>query len=289
MKEPRRKADKEALSKLLKEIDITSDEMSEKEVQKLQDLNHILSESPELRNLPMEEIIGMLNISEEDKLDLTNQVNKIIDNEKAPISEEELRKEFPGLEKESMEMMKALDAECSKNPAFRTNFLAWTQRVQQALGTDMEKVETLDEMELARVTTPPPEVREVLDRIMPDISNLGAMTQMNSDDIWKDDDDKEPVEIEEIKIKYIVCKKHVTQSVFVSLPASRLHSASSDGRSYHLSDGTKSASSFSWEPRHVPVCPRLFLEAEEPVGSLPDAIVKQTMRWYRDRILDGVV
>ena len=201
MKETHRKADKEALSKLLKEIDITSDEMSEKEIQKLKELNHILSESPELKNLPMEEIIGMLNISEEDKLDLTSQVSKIINNEKAPISEEELRKEFPGLEKESMEVMKALDAECSKNPTFRTSFLAWTQQVQQALGPDMGKVEALNEMELTRITTPPPEVREVLDRIMPDISNLGTMMQMDSDDVWKDDDTKEPVEIEEIKIK----------------------------------------------------------------------------------------
>lgn len=189
----------------MKEIDLSSDIVSEEETEKLRELDHILSESPELKNMSMDEIIGMLNISDDEKKLLTEQVNQIISNDKAPMSEEEIHKEFPGIEKESMEVIKALDEEISKNPTFRHDFFAWTQQVQQSLGPNMENLKTLGEDELARIATPPDDLRAVLDRIMPNMEGIESAMRMNEKDIWKDDESNEDVEIEEIKIKLIVC------------------------------------------------------------------------------------
>ena len=46
---------------------MTSDKLSENETKKLEELDKILSENPELKNMSMDEIIGMLNLSETDK------------------------------------------------------------------------------------------------------------------------------------------------------------------------------------------------------------------------------
>lgn len=200
-----KKPDKQTVAELLKEIDLTSDIVSEEETKKLKELDHILSESPELKNMSMDEIIGMLNISEDDKKSLTEQVNQIISNEKLPMSEEDIQKEFPGIEKESVEVIKALDDEISKNPDFRRDFFAWTQQVQQSLGPNMEKLKTLGEDELARIATPPDDLRAVLDRIMPNVEGIESAMRMDAKDIWKDEESGEDVEIEEIKIKLGVC------------------------------------------------------------------------------------
>ena len=190
---------------MLKEIDLNSDIISDEETKKLKELDHILTESPELKNMSMDEIIEMLNISEDDKKLLTEQVNQIISNDKMPMTEEEIHKEFPGIEKESVEVIKALDDEISKNPTFRRDFLTWTQQVQQSLGPNMEKLKTLGEEELTRITTPPDDLRAVLDRIMPNMEGIESAMRMDEKDIWKDEDSREDVEIEEIKIKSSVC------------------------------------------------------------------------------------
>lgn len=208
MREPQKetkKPDKQTVAELLKEIDLSSDIVSEEETKKLKELDHILSESPELKNMSMDEIIGMLNISEDDKKSLTEQVNQIISNEKMPMSDEEIHKEFPGIEKESVEVIKALDEEISKNPDFRRDFFAWTQQVQQSLGPNMEKLKTLGEDELARIATPPDDLRVVLDRIMPNVEGIESAMRMDAKDIWKDEETGEDVEVEEIKIKLSVC------------------------------------------------------------------------------------
>ena len=56
---------------------MTSDKLSENETKKLEELDKILSENPELKNMSMDEIIGMLNLSETDKSQLRKQVNDI--------------------------------------------------------------------------------------------------------------------------------------------------------------------------------------------------------------------
>ena len=93
-----KKGTKQTVADILKDIDMTSSELSTTEAKKLQELDKILSESPDLKNLSMDEIIGMLNISEDDKKQLASQVNDILKSGDLDMKDAELRKKFPAMD-----------------------------------------------------------------------------------------------------------------------------------------------------------------------------------------------
>lgn len=192
---------------------MTSSELSTTEAKKLQELDKILSESPDLKNLSMDEIIGMLNISEEDKKQLASQVNDILKSGDLDMKDAELRKKFPAMDPTIENIMNDLEKEFASAPGVREEFQNWIASTQQKLGMNLEKMENMTTEEIDSLALPPPRVKEILDRIIPDTDkfnslNLDEGMNLNMDFGGKgeekkeeEEDGDEPIEVEEIKIR----------------------------------------------------------------------------------------
>lgn len=192
---------------------MTSSELSTTEAKKLQELDKILSESPDLKNLSMDEIIGMLNISEEDKKQLASQVNDILKSGDLDMKDAELRKKFPAMDPTIENIMNDLEKEFANAPGVREEFQNWIASTQQKLGINLEKMENMTTEEIDSLALPPPRVKEILDRIIPDTDkfnslNLDEGMNLNMDFGGKgeekkeeEEDGDEPIEVEEIKIR----------------------------------------------------------------------------------------
>lgn len=201
------------MADILKDIDMTSSELSTTEAKKLQELDKILSESPDLKNLSMDEIIGMLNISEEDKKQLASQVNDILKSGDLDMKDAELRKKFPAMDPTIENIMNDLEKEFANAPGVREEFQNWIASTQQKLGMNLEKMENMTTEEIDSLALPPPRVKEILDRIIPDTDkfnslNLDEGMNLNMDFGGKgeekkeeEEDGDEPIEVEEIKIR----------------------------------------------------------------------------------------
>lgn len=207
------KGTKQTVADILKDIDMTSSELSTTEAKKLQELDKILSESPDLKNLSMDEIIGMLNISEEDKKQLASQVNDILKSGDLDMKDAELRKKFPAMDPTIENIMNDLEKEFANAPGVREEFQNWIASTQQKLGMNLEKMENMTTEEIDSLALPPPRVKEILDRIIPDTDkfnslNLDEGMSLNMDFGGKgeekkeeEEDGDEPIEVEEIKIR----------------------------------------------------------------------------------------
>lgn len=192
---------------------MTSSELSTTEAKKLQELDKILSESPDLKNLSMDEIIGMLNIPEEDKKQLASQVNDILKSGDLDMKDAELRKKFPAMDPTIENIMNDLEKEFANAPGVREEFQNWIASTQQKLGMNLEKMENMTTEEIDSLALPPPRVKEILDRIIPDTDkfnslNLDEGMNLNMDFGGKgeekkeeEEDGDEPIEVEEIKIR----------------------------------------------------------------------------------------
>ena len=208
-----KKGTKQTVADILKDIDMTSSELSTTEAKKLQELDKILSESPDLKNLSMDEIIGMLNISEEDKKQLASQVNDILKSGDLDMKDAELRKKFPAMDPTIENIMNDLEKEFANAPGVREEFQNWIASTQQKLGMNLEKMENMTTEEIDSLALPPPRVKEILDRIIPDTDkfnslNLDEGMNLNMDFGGKgeekkeeEEDGDEPIEVEEIKIR----------------------------------------------------------------------------------------
>lgn len=207
------KGTKQTVADILKDIDMTSSELSTTEAKKLQELDKILSESPDLKNLSMDEIIGMLNISEDDKKQLASQVNDILKSGDLDMKDAELRKKFPAMDPTIENIMNDLEKEFANAPGVREEFQNWIASTQQKLGMNLEKMENMTTEEIDSLALPPPRVKEILDRIIPDTDkfnslNLDEGMNLNMDFGGKgeekkeeEEDGDEPIEVEEIKIR----------------------------------------------------------------------------------------
>lgn len=208
-----KKGTKQTVADILKDIDMTSSELSTTEAKKLQELDKILSESPDLKNLSMDEIIGMLNISEDDKKQLASQVNDILKSGDLDMKDAELRKKFPAMDPTIENIMNDLEKEFANAPGVREEFQNWIASTQQKLGMNLEKMENMTTEEIDSLALPPPRVKEILDRIIPDTDkfnslNLDEGMNLNMDFGGKgeekkeeEEDGDEPIEVEEIKIR----------------------------------------------------------------------------------------
>lgn len=208
-----KKGTKQTVADILKDIDMTSSELSTTEAKKLQELDKILSESPDLKNLSMDEIIGMLNISEDDKKQLASQVNDILKSGDLDMKDAELRKKFPAMDPTIENIMNDLEKEFANAPGVREEFQNWIASTQQKLGMNLEKMENMTTEEIDSLALPPPRVKEILDRIIPDTDkfnslNLDEGMSLNMDFGGKgeekkeeEEDGDEPIEVEEIKIR----------------------------------------------------------------------------------------
>ena len=125
---------KEKVEEMLKSIDITSPELSTTEAKKLEELDKLLNESPELKNLSMDEIIGMLNISEDDKKQLASQVDDILKSGDLNMKDKDIREKFPAMDPTIEAMMSNLEKEFDKVPGVREEFQNWINATQQQLG-----------------------------------------------------------------------------------------------------------------------------------------------------------
>lgn len=189
----------------MKDIDITSSELSQTEAEKLKELDRILSESPELKNLTMDEIIGMLNLSEDDKNQLKSQVDEVMRSGNIDLKNDDLSKQFPNFEPTMNGIMKDMEAEFDKTPGLRDEFMEWINSVQQKLGPNFENMEKMSEEEINSISLPPPRLRAVMDKFIPDMDkfnnlNLDEGMQINFGDEKMVDKDGEPIEVEEIQL-----------------------------------------------------------------------------------------
>lgn len=201
------------MADILKDIDMTSSELSTTEAKKLQELDKLLSESPELKNMSMDEIIGMLNLSEDDKKQLSSQVNDILKSGDLDMKDAELRKKFPAMDPSIERIMNDLEKEFQSAPGVREEFQNWIASTQQKLGVNLEKMEHMTSEEIDSLALPPPRVKEILDRIIPDTDKFNALNldegmNLSMDFGGKGDEKKEeeedgdePIEVEEIKIR----------------------------------------------------------------------------------------
>lgn len=182
--------------------------MSEKEADKLKELDKIFTENPELRDMTVEDLIGMLNLSEEDKSNLNSQVHDILNSGDITKQNDNLNKQFPQLDPAMDEMMKNIQMEFEKTPGLQEEFNTWIKGVQDKLGPDLDKINSLSEDEVDDISLPPPRLRAVLDKYIPDtdkFNNLdldkGMTFELGTRDDAGEDEEGEPIEIEEIKIR----------------------------------------------------------------------------------------
>lgn len=192
--------------------------MSETEAKKLQELDKILSESPELKNMSMEEIIGMLNLSEEDNNMLKSQIADIMKSGSINSMNQDLSKQFPGIDPVIQNIMKEMEKEFDKTPGLRSEFQSWMNMIQRELGPNLEKADGMTEEEINRISLPPPRLREVMDRLIPDPNTFNTMNfgdGMNLDmgqnnggmriefnkKFEEKDENGQPITVEEIRVK----------------------------------------------------------------------------------------
>lgn len=149
--------------------------MSETEAKKLQELDKILSESPELKNMSMEEIIGMLNLSEEDNNQLKSQIADVMNSGDINSINQDLSKQFPGIDPALQNIMNEMEKEFNKTPGLRSEFQSWMNMIQRELGPNLEKADSMTEEEINRISLPPPRLREVMDRLIPDTNMFNTM------------------------------------------------------------------------------------------------------------------
>lgn len=187
---------------------MTSSEMNEKEAAKLQELDKILTENPDLKNMTVEDLIGMLNLSEEDKNKLNEQVQEILHSTDLNSQSDLLNKQFPGIDPAMDEMMRNIQMEFAKTPGLQEEFTTWINGVQAQLGNDLEKINTMSEEEVNKISLPPPRLRAVLDKYIPDTDKYNTLNLDKGmafefgtkEDLKEDEEEGEPIEIEEIKM-----------------------------------------------------------------------------------------
>ena len=208
VKKEKKPATKQSIEEILKEIDMTSSEMNEKEAAKLQELDKILTENPDLKNMTVEDLIGMLNLSEEDKNKLNEQVQEILHSTDLNSQSDLLNKQFPGIDPAMDEMMRNIQMEFAKTPGLQEEFTTWINGVQAQLGNDLEKINTMSEEEVNKISLPPPRLRAVLDKYIPDTDKYNTLNLDKGmafefgtkEDLKEDEEEGEPIEIEEIKM-----------------------------------------------------------------------------------------
>ena len=187
---------------------MTSSEMNEKEAAKLQELDKILTENPDLKNMTVEDLIGMLNLSEEDKNKLNEQVQEILHSTDLNSQSDLLNKQFPGIDPAMDEMMRNIQIEFAKTPGLQEEFTTWINGVQAQLGNDLEKINTMSEEEVNKISLPPPRLRAVLDKYIPDTDKYNTLNLDKGmafefgtkEDLKEDEEEGKPIEIEEIKM-----------------------------------------------------------------------------------------
>lgn len=187
---------------------MTSSEMNEKEAAKLQELDKILTENPDLKNMTVEDLIGMLNLSEEDKNKLNEQVQEILHSTDLNSQSDLLNKQFPGIDPAMDEMMRNIQMEFAKTPGLQEEFTTWINGVQAQLGNDLEKINTMSEEEVNKISLPPPRLRAVLDKYIPDTDKYNTLNLDKGmtfefgtkEDLKEDEEEGKPIEIEEIKM-----------------------------------------------------------------------------------------
>ena len=64
--------------------------------------------------------------------------------------------------------MKEMEKEFDKTPGLRSEFQSWMNMIQRELGPNLEKADGMTEEEINRISLPPPRLREVMDRLIPD-------------------------------------------------------------------------------------------------------------------------
>ena len=86
-------------------------------------------------------------------------------------------------------------------------FENWINSVQEKLGKNFEKMEKMSEEEINSISLPPPRLREVMDRFIPDMDKMNTMNldegmnlNLGLGDQTTDEDGK-PIEVEEIHIQ----------------------------------------------------------------------------------------
>lgn len=181
--------------------------MTEKEADKLKELDKIFTENPELRDMTVEDLIGMLNLSEEDKSNLNTQVHDILGSGDLGTQNENLNKHFPQLDPAMDEMMKNIQKEFEQEPGLQEEFTKWIQGVQEHLGPDLDKINTMSEDEVNQISLPPPRLRAVLDKYIPDTDKYNTLDvgddltfELGTKEDMEEGEDGEPIEIEEIKM-----------------------------------------------------------------------------------------
>ena len=204
---------------------MTSSEMNEKEAAKLQELDKILTENPDLKNMTVEDLIGMLNLSEEDKNKLNEQVQEILHSTDLNSQSDLLNKQFPGIDPAMDEMMRNIQMEFAKTPGLQEEFTTWINGVQAQLGNDLEKINTMSEEEVNKISLPPPRLRAVLDKYIPDTDKYNTLNLDKGmtfefgtkEDLKEDEEEGEPIEIEEIKMHQcgIINNLYINSFVFL--------------------------------------------------------------------------
>ena len=154
----------------------------------------------------------MLNISEDDKKQLASQVDDILKSGDLNMKDKDIREKFPAMDPTIEAMMSNLEKEFDKVPGVREEFQNWINATQQQLGANLEMMEKLSPEEIDKLALPPPRVKEILDRIIPDTDKFNSLKLDEGMDMSMDfgvkgkedepdDDDGEPIEVEEIKIR----------------------------------------------------------------------------------------
>ena len=207
-----KKPTKATIEELLKDIDMTSDKLTENETKKLEELDKILLENPDLKNMSMDDLIGMLNLSEDDKKQLQKQVNDIMTSGNIDLKNQDLSKAFPAMDSEMQGIMDKMEAEFASTPGLREEFQSWMSGIQEKLGPNLEKIESMTEEEVNKLSLPPPRLRAVMDRLIPDTDkfntlnldrgmNLGPEGKIEFATEPTKDEDGEPIEVKEIKFR----------------------------------------------------------------------------------------
>ena len=104
--------------------------------------------------------------------------------------------------------MKNIQMEFEKTPGLQEEFNEWIKGVQEKLGPDLDKINSMSEDEVDDISLPPPRLRAVLDKYIPDTDKYNNMDldkgmtfELGTRDDVGEDEEGEPIEIEEIKMR----------------------------------------------------------------------------------------
>lgn len=204
--EERKNAAKKTIEDILKELDMESPEMTTKEADKLKELDKIFTENPDLKDMSVEELVGMLNLSEEDKKNLNQQVQTILQSGDINAQNESLNKQFPAIDPAMNDMMNKIQEEFAQTPGLQEEFTSWMKSVQEKLGPNLDNINTMSEEEVNQISLPPPRLRAVFDKYIPDMDKFNDLSlddgmELGTEaDKTEDTEEGEPIEIEEIKL-----------------------------------------------------------------------------------------